>query len=249
MGAAAARLRAAIPLAVLLTSMLTAGAGADTRASAMTLRAVASKPLGATIVVDAGGFTLYHLTSEPKGSIACVGSCTSLWPPLPLSAGVKPVAGAGLVARRLGTVRRPDGRTQVTYGAYALYLYSGDARAGQVNGQGLERLWYALTPAGVVTRASVSSAKSAGTTAPTSSSQPPPSQGTTPTRPPPPRRRAAARQVRRFPRAAARATARATTATTTTRAAAPMGTAVCEPGSGSRRSVGPTEVGIVIHEV
>lgn len=142
--------------------------------ASVTVRAAPSKALGTTIIVDAGGFTLYHLTSERKGSIGCLGSCAKAWPPLVVAGAAKPVAGLGLSASRLGTLRRPDGRTQVTYDGYALYLYSGDTRAGEVNGQGVGRLWYALTPSGAVTRASDTPAPksaSASAGAPPASSQ------------------------------------------------------------------------------
>jgi predicted lipoprotein with Yx(FWY)xxD motif len=160
-------------LALAVAAGLALGVSSGSGANAVTIRATVNKALGKTILVDTGGFTLYRLTSERKGSVACVGSCAKVWPPLLVGGTAKPVAGTGLTAGRLGTLRRPDGHVQVTYAGYALYLYSGDVKAGEANGQGLEQLWYALTPTGVVTKASPARASGGGsstvaTPAPTS---------------------------------------------------------------------------------
>ena len=52
---------------------------------------------------------------------------------------------------RLGTTRRSDGRTEITYAGHPLYTYAGDTRAGDVKGQGLDQFgakWYVLAPSG-----------------------------------------------------------------------------------------------------
>ena len=56
-------------------------------------------------------------------------------------------AGAG-VAGALGTITRPDGGTQVTYEGRPLYLYSGDQNPGEASGQGIQGVWFAMTPSG-----------------------------------------------------------------------------------------------------
>jgi predicted lipoprotein with Yx(FWY)xxD motif len=159
---------------VLLLALAVAG-GALAASTTATVNAASSTALGVPIVVDAHGFTLYHFTQEKKLSASCTGACRKIWPPLLVGAGAKPVAGTGLNAAKLGTIKRPDGGVQVTYGGFALYRYSGDKKAGQVNGQGIESAWYAITPAGTITRAtastdSSSSSSSSSTTTPASSS-------------------------------------------------------------------------------
>ena len=57
----------------------------------------------------------------------------------------------------VGSIKRPDGRMQVTYNGLALYRYSDDHAAGQLKGQGEEGIWFAVTPAGTVTRTHVES--------------------------------------------------------------------------------------------
>jgi predicted lipoprotein with Yx(FWY)xxD motif len=141
---------------VLVTLGVLAALGAASAAtSGATVQSVTDAALGTKIIVSSRGFTLYHLTSEKKGTIACTGTCRKTWPPLLVTGSAKPGAGAGVTAAKLGTIKRPDGGVQVTYDGYALYLYSGDKRSGQVGGQGSGGVWYAITPGGAVTKAKV----------------------------------------------------------------------------------------------
>ena len=61
-----------------------------------------------------------------------------------ITAGAKPVAGAGVTAAKLGTVKRPDGKIQVTYNGLPLYLFAGDSKAGDVKGQGVGGIWHVV---------------------------------------------------------------------------------------------------------
>src|SRR5262249_21482158 len=70
-------------------------------------------------------------------------------PPL-LTTG-KAIAIAGAKRSPLGTIRRSNGARQVTFAGHPLYLFSGGAKRGQVNGEGLRDFgagWYALSPTG-----------------------------------------------------------------------------------------------------
>jgi predicted lipoprotein with Yx(FWY)xxD motif len=156
----------------LVAAALAVGLGATAAfaatAVAFTVKSTTNSALGTTIVVSATGRTLYHYGPEKKNAVKCTGACAAQWPPLLIAAGKKPVAGAGLTASKLGTVKRPDGKTQVTYGGYALYMFGGDTKAGQVNGQGLDGIWHAVAPTGaIVTTAAASSSTSSGSGAAT----------------------------------------------------------------------------------
>ena len=62
-----------------------------------------------------------------------------------------PSAGSGLDQSLLGTVKRADGSTQVTYAGHPLYYYSGDASPGTALGQGMSAFgaeWYVLNAKG-----------------------------------------------------------------------------------------------------
>jgi predicted lipoprotein with Yx(FWY)xxD motif len=67
---------------------------------------------------------LYVFGADHGSTSSCYGECARAWPPL-LTTSTATV-GAGLNAGLLGTTRRTDGSTQVTYGGHPLYFYSGD---------------------------------------------------------------------------------------------------------------------------
>jgi predicted lipoprotein with Yx(FWY)xxD motif len=154
-------------LVVVAVAAFLGAQGSLAAGTAVTLKAATNSQLGEKIVVDSAGFTLYHLMSEPKGAITCTGACRAIWPPLLATGKAKPLAGPGLVASKVGTIKRPDGGVQVTYNGYALYLYKADAHAGQANGQGFQKAWYVLTPAGSILKATMPAAGSPPATAPT----------------------------------------------------------------------------------
>jgi predicted lipoprotein with Yx(FWY)xxD motif len=110
--------------------------------------ALASTKLG-KVLVNGKGRTLYLFEADKGTSSKCAGACASAWPPLTTSG--KPTAGAGVVAAKLGTAKRPDGTTGVTYDGHPLYTYAGDGAPGQTAGEGLTDYgapWYALSAAG-----------------------------------------------------------------------------------------------------
>lgn len=100
--------------------------------------------LGKTILTNSRGRTLYSLSAETKGRFICTGACASTWRPLVVPAGVKPTGPV-----KLGTIERPDGKTQVTFKGRPLYSFSGDSKAGDVNGEGIKDVgtWHAAVTA------------------------------------------------------------------------------------------------------
>ena len=57
----------------------------------------------------------------------------------------------------------------MTYGGYALYRFAGDRHGGDVNGQGLEKEWYAVAPSGKLVKQLAAVAKLDGPTTSSSS--------------------------------------------------------------------------------
>jgi predicted lipoprotein with Yx(FWY)xxD motif len=109
---------------------------------------LASTGLG-KILVDGKGRTLYLFEADKGKSSMCDGACASLWPPLTTTG--KPTAGAGISAAKLGTTKRADGTTEVTYNGHPLYTYAADQAPGQTTGQGIDSFgaeWYVLSAAG-----------------------------------------------------------------------------------------------------
>jgi predicted lipoprotein with Yx(FWY)xxD motif len=110
--------------------------------------ATARTKLG-TVLVDAHGRTLYLFEKDKGTASSCYGACASVWPPLTTAS--KVMAGTGVAAAKLGSAKRSDGKTAVTYGGHPLYTYAGDAKPGAVQGQGLDQFgaeWYVVAPSG-----------------------------------------------------------------------------------------------------
>ncbi len=144
--------RRLVPL--LLAVVVVAGvvaASALAASSHPTVKVMQTASLG-KLLATSGGLTLYHYTDDKPGKIDCKGGCAKLWPPLLVKAGAKPTVGPGLSAAKLGTIKRPDGGTQVTYNGYPLYRYAPDKKAGDVKGQGVAKEWYVIAPTGKLVR-------------------------------------------------------------------------------------------------
>jgi len=144
-----------IPLAALAV----AGCGGDSGATASppSPKTAVERPatVGAAntglgqILVDSNGRTVYLFKKDNGTKSACSGACADAWPPV--RADGKPTVGAGADASQVGTTRRSDGASQVTYNGHPLYLYQGDQQPGDTTGQGSAGFgapWYALSPAG-----------------------------------------------------------------------------------------------------
>jgi predicted lipoprotein with Yx(FWY)xxD motif len=102
------------------------------------------------ILATPSGRTLYDFSPDTPTSSACTkGLCVRLWPPLIVTG--TPQVGSHLHQSLVGTIRRPDGQLQVTYGGHPLYTWIGDTTPGMITGQALLNVggyWYVITPSG-----------------------------------------------------------------------------------------------------
>jgi predicted lipoprotein with Yx(FWY)xxD motif len=102
------------------------------------------------VIVDGGGKTVYAFLPDSAGTPTCYDKCATSWPPLLADAGATLTVGAGLDASKLTSVDRTDGTKQVKYGDWPLYYFSGDAAAGDTNGQGVGTNWYVVDATGAM---------------------------------------------------------------------------------------------------
>jgi predicted lipoprotein with Yx(FWY)xxD motif len=109
------------------------------------------------------GMTLYRLEKDQANASSCYGQCATTWPPL-LVAGGEPQAGKG-VTGTLGVITRTDGGKQVTYNGVPLYFFAKDMRPGDINGEDVGGVWYAVTVAGESAEPPASAAPTETTTA------------------------------------------------------------------------------------
>ncbi len=126
-------------------------------AATKTERAAADRK-GTTITVGDSRFgrmlfgadkqAIYIFENDPEGETVCYDECAKAWPPV-FTAG-EPRAANGVRESLLGTVKRRDGRRQVTYAGKPLYFYAheepGEVRCHNVHLNG--GLWWAVGPDG-----------------------------------------------------------------------------------------------------
>jgi predicted lipoprotein with Yx(FWY)xxD motif len=103
------------------------------------------------VVVNSKGLALYEFHKDKGKTSSCYGACAEAWPPLLTNGAL--LAAAGAKSSLLGTTKRKDGTTQVTYAGHPLYGFIGDKKAGDATGNGLTAFgaeWTALTASGAV---------------------------------------------------------------------------------------------------
>lgn len=101
------------------------------------------------VVVDGKGMTVYYYSKDVKnsGKSNCSGGCLALWPAVIAGAGTPKVDG---VTGAVGKITRDDGTMQLTIDGMPVYTYAQDSKAGDVTGEGVGNIWYAVSPNGDV---------------------------------------------------------------------------------------------------
>ena len=100
------------------------------------------------MLFDLPGQAIYLFDKETTGRPDCYGECAAAWPPVLTTGNPRAVGGAR--PDLLGTVRRDDGSTQVTYAGHPLYYYAHEG-PGQVLCHDVVEFggrWLVVTPEG-----------------------------------------------------------------------------------------------------
>ena len=122
---------------------------AGLRVAARRARIVAKGSPYGRVLFDANGQVVYAFELDRKNRTNCTrADCVKAWPPVLTRE--KPSAGAGVESRLLGTIRRRDGRLQVTYNGRPLYFYEHESR-GEIRCHNVDLhggLWWVVTPRG-----------------------------------------------------------------------------------------------------
>jgi predicted lipoprotein with Yx(FWY)xxD motif len=110
---------------------------------------VTDNPQIGDYLTDGAGRTLYVFdddSADPPQS-NCNGSCAIAWPPLLIKSPGK-IYPNGLNPKIIGYVERADHTCQVTVNGHPVYFFVADAKAGDINGQGINGKWFAAAPNG-----------------------------------------------------------------------------------------------------
>jgi predicted lipoprotein with Yx(FWY)xxD motif len=91
------------------------------------------------VLADAHGDSLYTFDADAQrpGESTCVAACAAAWPPLAAAPDVKPVGD-------WSTIKRADGTLQWTYLSKPVYTFQIDRKAGDVAGDGAQRVWHVV---------------------------------------------------------------------------------------------------------
>lgn len=121
------------------------------------------------VLVDAQGMTLYAFSNDVDGEPTCVDDCAGTWPPVivgesgesgesgssvpgsgaPDAAAADELMVGDLDPTLFSVVEHPMG-PMLKIGDYPLYRFSGDTAPGDVNGQAVGDVWWAVAPDGTL---------------------------------------------------------------------------------------------------
>jgi predicted lipoprotein with Yx(FWY)xxD motif len=113
------------------------------------LTAVQAAPVQGARLVDVNQSSLYRFdedTANPSTS-TCFGQCAQNWPPVIVERGGR-IYLQGVDPQAVGAIQREDGTIQLTAGGWPLYRFAGDNEPGELNGQGNNGTWFAVSPTG-----------------------------------------------------------------------------------------------------
>jgi len=107
-----------------------------------------------SILVDPDGLTLYVFTADSGGESACYDACAQTWPPVSADTPIS----SDLDSAIFGSIERTDGSQQLTVNGMPLYLFASDTAPGDVNGQGVNDVWFVVDADGNMLEASAAAA-------------------------------------------------------------------------------------------
>ena len=85
--------------------------------------------------------TLYVFTNDTEGVSTCTDACAATWPAATTDSDQLP---EGLDPAIFSVSEAPDGSFQLAANDQPLYTFSGDAAAGDTNGQGVGGIWFVV---------------------------------------------------------------------------------------------------------
>ena len=131
-----------ISILVLAVIMLAGAAVAAEKMNEYSVNLATNNTLG-SYLVNQTGFTLYYFNNDApgNGTSACSGKCSQIWPPFYAE---KISVPKGFNTTDFTNATRADGIEQTAYKGWPLYVFSKDKKAGEINGQGFNKLWFVI---------------------------------------------------------------------------------------------------------
>jgi predicted lipoprotein with Yx(FWY)xxD motif len=129
----------ALKIAAVALTSLALGTGALMASSHGNDLVHARKYKGIVYTMNAVHMSLYTYDNDAPGVSNCYDDCAVNWPPALLDAGAK-------LGKNYTLIKRNDGTWQIAYKNKPLYLFKGDKRIGDINGDGLGGVWRLSKP-------------------------------------------------------------------------------------------------------
>ena len=96
------------------------------------------------ILVTAQGMSLYIYTPDKKNQSVCYSACAKFWPPLLVPSGTALPSVTTSLSLTFGPAKRSNQTEQCAFGGAPLYTFLHDKKAGDLNGQGVGGIWWAV---------------------------------------------------------------------------------------------------------
>ena len=126
----------AIAVSALALALLPGAAAADSHGNEFVhIRAFK----GQTYVMYRDHMALYIYDRDRPGVSNCRDECTTTWAPALLDPGTE-------LGENYSLIERADGTMQAAFREMPLYLYAGDKKPGDVNGDGIDGVWRLARP-------------------------------------------------------------------------------------------------------
>jgi predicted lipoprotein with Yx(FWY)xxD motif len=94
-------------------------------------------------LTDEKGMTLYIFKKDSPGKSICAGPCLEKWPLFLMEEVAVP---DDLKGSDFAVITREDGKKQTTYKGLPLYYFFKDSKPGDMNGQGVNGIWFVAVP-------------------------------------------------------------------------------------------------------
>jgi predicted lipoprotein with Yx(FWY)xxD motif len=85
-----------------------------------------SAKFGNVLASSKGHLAFYTWNKEKDNKVHCTGACAKVWPPITVPKGTTVAAHVKGAMGVFGTIKRPDGSTQLTFDKHPLYTFHGD---------------------------------------------------------------------------------------------------------------------------
>ena len=117
--------------------LMLAATGLVAAASLSTFTAAAAEPAPVKVLMqrqfghvlaDRMDHALYTWNREKDHKIHCTGACAKIWPPITVEKGTTVAAHVQGLMGTFGTIKRPDGTTQLTWDGRPVYTFHLDTR-------------------------------------------------------------------------------------------------------------------------